>query len=91
MQILGIVVLGAALPGCAKFSSLDRHHPQVKHQEAAVANFTGLLIGLAAFAGWCQHLFTCFNEQLWGFLIAGAIFFPIAIIHGWGIWFGWWH
>lgn len=56
-----------------------------------VANFIGFLVGLTAFAGWCQHLYTCFNEKLWGFLIAGAIFFPIAIIHGWGIWFGWWH
>lgn len=51
----------------------------------------GLAMGLLAFAGWCQHLYTCFNEKLWGFLIAGAIFFPIAIIHGWGIWLGWWH
>jgi hypothetical protein len=42
------------------------------------------------FAGWCQHLYTCFNEHLWGFLIAGAIFFPVAIVHGWGIWFHWW-
>ena len=41
--------------------------------------------------GWFQHLYTCFNQHLYGFLIAGAIFFPIAIIHGWGIWFGWWH
>jgi len=51
----------------------------------------GAIVGLAAFAGWCQHLYTCFNEKLWGFLIAGALFFPIAIIHGWGIWLGWWH
>jgi len=52
--------------------------------------FQGAL-ALAVFAGWCQHVYTCFNEHYWGFLIAGAIFFPIAIIHGWGIWFGWWH
>lgn len=32
----------------------------------------GFAIGLLAFAGWCQHLYTCFNEKLWGFLIAGA-------------------
>ena len=38
-----------------------------------------------------QHLYTCFNEKLYGFLIAGAIFFPIAVVHGWGIWLGWWH
>lgn len=48
----------------------------------------GLFIIL--FAAWCQHLYTCFNEHYWGFLIAGAIFFPVAIIHGFGIWFGFW-
>jgi hypothetical protein len=56
-----------------------------------LGNLLGVLFGLVSFAGWCQHLYTCFNEKLWGFLIAGAIFFPTAIIHGWGIWFGWWH
>ena len=48
-------------------------------------------IFLLSFAGWCQHLYTCFNERLYGFLIAGAIFFPVAVIHGWGIWLGLWH
>ena len=56
-----------------------------------MANFIGLLVGLVSFAGWCQHLYTCFNEKLWGFLVAGALFIPIGIIHGWGIWLGWWH
>lgn len=46
---------------------------------------------LLSIAGWFQHLYTCFNERLYGFLIAGAIFFPIGIIHGWGIWLGFWH
>lgn len=52
---------------------------------------SGLIVGLAVFGGWLQHLFTCFNQHLYGFLIAGAIFFPVAIIHGWGIWLGLWH
>jgi|HubBroStandDraft_6_1064221.scaffolds.fasta_scaffold676109_2 hypothetical protein len=55
-----------------------------------IGGFIGIAFALLSFAGWCQHLYTCFNEHLYGFLIAGAIFFPIAIIHGWGIWFGWW-
>lgn len=46
--------------------------------------------GLAAFAGWMQHLYTCFTLGKWGFLIAGAIFAPIGVIHGWGIWLGLW-
>jgi hypothetical protein len=51
----------------------------------------GVAISLACVGAWFQHLYTCFNEHLWGFLIAGAIFFPVAIIHGFGIWFGFWH
>jgi hypothetical protein len=51
----------------------------------------GTVVGLLCVAGWFQHLYTCFTEQLYGFLIAGALFFPIAIIHGWGIWLGLWH
>jgi len=39
---------------------------------------------------WVSHLYVCFTAELWGFLIAGAIFFPVGIIHGFGIWFGWW-
>jgi hypothetical protein len=73
-----------------QISGLDKR-PQGKRQEAAVANFVAALIGLGSFAGWCQHLYTCFNEKLWGFLVAGALFVPIGIIHGWGIWLGWWH
>lgn len=52
--------------------------------------FGGLAFSAISFAGWLQHLYTCFNEKLWGFLVAGAIFFPIGIIHGWGIWLGLW-
>lgn len=39
-------------------------------------------------AAWLTHVVTCLVEGRWGFLIAGAIMFPIAIIHGVMIWFG---
>lgn len=45
---------------------------------------------LLPIAAWFQHLYTCFTEEAWGFLIAGAIMFPIAIVHGVGIWLGLW-
>lgn len=50
----------------------------------------GGLIFLACIVAWFTHLYTCFTDERWGFLIAGAIFFPIAIVHGVGIWFGVW-
>lgn len=36
---------------------------------------------------WFNHIFTCFATGDWGFLIAGALFFPIGIIHGIWLWF----
>lgn len=59
-----------------------------------MGNFFGSLIGitatLAVFLGWLTHIFVCLQDGLYGFLIAGALFFPIGIIHGWGIWFDFW-
>jgi len=47
----------------------------------------GWIIGLTCLAAWFNHIFTCFREGLWGFLIAGALMFPIGIIHGMWLWF----
>lgn len=55
-----------------------------------MANLIGLMFFLTALGAWVQHLYTCFTEEAWGFLIAGAIFFPVAVVHGVGIWFGAW-
>ena len=49
-----------------------------------------LVFALVMIAAWFQHLYRCFTEEAWGFLIAGAIFFPIAMVHGLGIWIGLW-
>ena len=51
----------------------------------------GFVILIAALiAAWGTHVFTCLSDERWGFLIAGALAFPIAIAHGIGIWFGVW-
>jgi len=39
-------------------------------------------------ASWFTHVIVCLSAGKWGFLIAGAIIFPIAWIHGTGIWLG---
>jgi len=49
-----------------------------------------VLMILISISGWVTHLYVCFTDEKWGFLIAGAIFFPVAIIHGVGSWFGAW-
>ena len=40
------------------------------------------------FAAWITHIVVCLKTAAWGFLVAGAILFPIAWIHGTGVWFG---
>jgi len=47
----------------------------------------GAIFGVTCIFAWFYHIFTCFSEGLWGFLLAGAIFFPIGIIHGAWLWF----
>jgi hypothetical protein len=49
-----------------------------------------LSIFIVSVSAWFTHLSVCFSDDRWGFLIAGAIMFPIAIVHGIGIWFGVW-
>ena len=41
-------------------------------------------------ASWITHVIVCINAASWGFLIAGAVMVPIALIHGTGVWFGAW-
>jgi len=55
-----------------------------------VSNFFAIGAVLWVVAAWFTHIAACFVSASWGFLIAGAIFFPIAWVHGTGIWFGWW-
>lgn len=50
-------------------------------------SFFGITIALAFVGAWLTHIFTCFSEGLWGFLIAGAVFFPVGIVHGVWVWF----
>mgnify|MGYP001601773559 CR=1 FL=1 len=47
-----------------------------------------LIFFFGSFFAWLTHIITCLALGMWGFLIAGAIFFPIGIIHGIMIWFG---
>ena len=49
--------------------------------------FWPVFLMLTLFAAWLNHIFTCFAHAMWGFLIAGALFFPIGILHGFYLWF----
>jgi hypothetical protein len=53
-------------------------------------SFAYIVFLLTAVASWVTHIVTCINQAAWLFLIAGAILPPIGIIHGYGVWFGFW-
>ena len=53
-----------------------------------ISSFTIGVVG--SFAAWITHIINCFQDGEWGFLLVGALFFPLAVIHGIGIWFGFW-
>jgi hypothetical protein len=64
----------------------------MKHEKGSsdVAATFGLGIMAWSIAAWITHVVVCLKAGSWGFLIAGALFFPVAIIHGTGVWFGSW-
>lgn len=53
-----------------------------------MSNALGL--GLVAWVvlAWFTHVIACIQTSSWVFLLAGAIFFPIAWVHGTGLWLG---
>jgi hypothetical protein len=53
-------------------------------------NTLSIIFLLWVAASWVTHIVVCLQTEAWGFLIGGAIFVPIAWIHGTGVWFGVW-
>ena len=51
---------------------------------------TSFIFGLLILSAWLTHIVHCFTEGSWGFLIGGALFVPIAVVHGIGLWLGLW-
>jgi len=41
-------------------------------------------------AAWVTHVIVCVADRDWALLVAGALIFPIAWVHGTGYWFGAW-
>jgi len=47
-----------------------------------------ICIAFAYVGAWVTHIIHCLVTAKYLLLIAGGFFFPIGIIHGFGIWFG---
>ena len=61
---------------------------QFQKGSSTAGTLFGASVLLWIIASWFTHIIVCLDEEKWGFLIAGAIMFPIAVIHGTGAWFG---
>ena len=55
-----------------------------------MANLISIVIGIIVFCAWVTHIVYCFTTHAWLLLLAGAVLFPIGIVHGFGLWFGFW-
>jgi len=52
-----------------------------------MSNLLTTALGFWVGGAWITHVIFCFTEEAWGFLIAGAIMFPVAWAHGTWLWF----
>lgn len=55
-----------------------------------VVILVALLVSMTSLAAWITHVVVTVKAGAWAFLIAGAIAFPVAVVHGIGIWLGVW-
>jgi hypothetical protein len=51
---------------------------------------TIVVVLAVAYSAWLTSIIFCATNGLRPFMIAGAAFFPVGIVHGIGIWFGGW-
>jgi hypothetical protein len=49
-----------------------------------------LLAGAFCYSAWLTSIVFCATTGLRPLLIASAVFFPVGIVHGVGVWFGGW-
>jgi hypothetical protein len=49
-----------------------------------------MMVLLLGYSAWLTSIVFCASNGLRPLLIAGATFFPVAVVHGIGIWFGGW-
>jgi hypothetical protein len=52
--------------------------------------FIILAILITCVAAWITHVVVTIKAGAYVFLLAGAIFAPIGVVHGIGVWFGVW-
>jgi uncharacterized membrane protein YGL010W len=51
--------------------------------------FSLFALVFANLAAWVTHVVVCIKTTSWILMVFGIVIPPIGIIHGWGVWFGW--
>jgi hypothetical protein len=49
-----------------------------------------LLTGMFSYAAWLTSIVSCATNGLRALLIVEAVFFPVGVVHGVGVWLGGW-
>lgn len=49
---------------------------------------TGFVLGMVG--SWMTSFIYAIKHSEWVLLLVDCVFFPAGIVHGMGLWFGWW-
>ena len=64
---------------------------RIRRDPMDIQTAVSLLFGLGfGYAAWLTSVVFCAANGLRPLLIADAVFFPVGIVHGVGVWFGGW-
>ncbi|MEE9481908.1 hypothetical protein [Methylobacterium ajmalii] len=67
---------------------MKRRDSRARASLALLAILGWVALYTVPFCAWLTHVVVCFRAGNYLAMVAGAIAFPIAVIHGWLIWLG---
>ena len=80
----------AAMRSARSWRFRMRSHFARQRGERRVSDIVPPLVLLWCIAALVAHVIACVATNWAAMLIAGLVFFPVGIVHGTGVIFGWW-
>ena len=71
------------------FNSFQNRESNLKAFGVVAAVLAGFGALFTALAAWVTHVIVCIKTASWILLAFGCIVAPVGVIHGIGVWFGW--
>lgn len=62
----------------------------MNHERDVVGTHGCAVIFFGCIGAWITHIYICIETGRWVFLIFGALYFPVGIVHGAGHWYELW-